>query len=143
MDWIAAAWEWTKSNPAILWWLFAGSAVMFVLTPVAVAWAVVRLPADYFRHRKGEPLATYQRHPAVRLLLFITKNLVGIVLLIAGLAMLVLPGQGLLTIVVGLILIDFPGKLRLERWMATRPPVWRSLNWLRRRAGRAELKRPE
>ena len=60
-----------------------------------------------------------------------------------GIAMLVLPGQGLLTIVVGIVLLNFPGKYRLERWLATRSPVWRSLNWLRRRAGRPELQRPE
>lgn len=79
----------------------------------------------------------------MRPLILIAKNLVGLVLLIAGIAMLVLPGQGLLTIAVGLVLIDFPGKFRLERWLATRRPVWRSLNWLRKRAGRPELTRPE
>jgi hypothetical protein len=49
--------------------------------------------------------------------------------------MLIVPGQGLLTIAVALILLDFPGRFRLERWLATRPAVWRSLNWLRKRAG--------
>jgi hypothetical protein len=52
------------------------------------------------------------------------------------------PGQGLLTIAVGLILLDFPGKFRLERWLATRRSVWRSLNWLRRRAGSKPLQMP-
>ena len=44
--------------------------------------------------------------------------------------MLVAPGQGLLTMVVGLLLVDFPGKYRLERWLVTRQQVWRSINWL-------------
>ncbi len=64
-------------------------------------------------------------------------------LVLAGIAMLVLPGQGVLTIVVGLVLMNFPGKYRLERWMATRRPIWKSLNWLRRKARRPELERPE
>jgi hypothetical protein len=56
--------------------------------------------------------------------------------------MLLVPGQGLLTIAVGLMLVDFPGKFRFERWLAVRPPVWRSINWLRKRAGRGPLERP-
>jgi hypothetical protein len=69
----------------------------------------------------------------------IAKNLAGVTLLAAGLVMLLTPGQGLLTIVVGITLINFPGKMRFERWLATRPPVWRSINWLRERAGRDDL----
>jgi hypothetical protein len=56
--------------------------------------------------------------------------------------MLVVPGQGLLSIAVALIVLDFPGKFRLERWLATRPPVWRSLNWLRKRFDRPPLEIP-
>jgi hypothetical protein len=56
--------------------------------------------------------------------------------------MLLVPGQGLLSIAVALVLLDFPGKYRFERWLATRPAVWRSLNWLRRRAGCKPLQTP-
>jgi hypothetical protein len=73
----------------------------------------------------------------------VIKNLVGVALLLAGLVMLVTPGQGLLTIVVGLTLLSFPGKARLERWIATRPAVWRAINWMRQRAGRDTLEHPE
>ena len=79
----------------------------------------------------------------LRPLYLIAKNILGFVLIIAGIAMLVLPGQGLLTIVVGVVLMNFPGKFRLERWLAMRAPIWRSLNWLRRKARRPELQRPE
>jgi hypothetical protein len=77
-----------------------------------------------------------------RYVLLALKNVLGVVLLIAGLIMLIAPGQGLLTIMIGLTLIDFPGKYRLESWFVTRPAVWKSVNWLRRRAGRAEIQRP-
>ncbi len=143
MEWIASALEWTKSHQAILWCDFAASIALALFTPIAVGWAVIRLPADYFIKRDHAPLDTWEQHPLLRPLLLIGKNLLGIVLVIAGIAMLVLPGQGLLTIVVGLVLIDFPGKFRLERWIATRGPVWRSLNWLRTRAHRPELQWPE
>jgi hypothetical protein len=72
----------------------------------------------------------------------IAKSTLGAILVIAGVLMLVAPGQGLLTIAAGLMLLEFPGKYRLERWLATRRQVWSSMNWLRRRAGREQLSRP-
>ncbi len=143
MEWIAPALDWAKSHQALVWWLFAASIAVLLLTPVVVGWAIVQLPADYFTKRDRRPLATWDKHPVMRPLLLLGKNLLGFVLIIAGIVMLVLPGQGLLTLVVGLVLMDFPGKFRLERWLATRRPVWRSLNWLRRRAHRPELQRPD
>ena len=56
-----------------------------------------------------------------------------------GAAMLVLPGQGILTILAGVMLLDFPGRHRLVCWIVTRHAVLNSLNWVRRRAGRPEL----
>lgn len=126
---------------AILWWCFAASAALFVLTPVAVAWIVVKLPKDYFASPQ-RPKGVWNLPAAARPFFLILKNMLGIMLLVAGLVMLVVPGQGLLTIVIGLMLVDFPGKYRLERWLATRPKVWKTINWLRRRAGREELERP-
>jgi hypothetical protein len=49
--------------------------------------------------------------------------------------MLVLPGQGVLTLCVSLFLLDFPGKRRLERRILGYPPVLHALNRLRTRAG--------
>ena len=143
MEWIAAAFEWAKSHQAIFWWIFAASIVLSLLTPIAVGWTVLQLPSDYFNRKNHRPLDMWTAHPVLRPLLLVAKNLLGLALIIAGIAMLVLPGQGLLTIVVGVVLMDFPGKFRLERWMATRGPVWHSLNWLRIRAHRPELQRPE
>ena len=127
---------------AIMWWSFAASAALFVLTPLAVLWIVVRLPVDYFA-AKRRPNDDGPLPAMLRPVLIVAKNVAGFVLVVAGLVMLVVPGQGLLTIVIGLMLLDFPGKFRLERWLVTRPKVWQSINWLRRRAGHEELKRPE
>jgi hypothetical protein len=135
MEWIDSLVDWASSNDTLLWSLFATSLVLIVLTPLAVVWAVIRLPSDYFTETRRHPLGSWEGHAVLRPVLLIVKNLLGIILLIAGLVMLIVPGQGLLTIAVALILLDFPGKFRLERWLATRPAVWRSLNWLRKRAG--------
>lgn len=72
-------------------------------------------------------------------MLLTAKNLLGYALVMAGIAMLVLPGQGMLTILVGILFLDFPGKYWFERWVVARSPVLQSINWLRRRAGHPPL----
>ena len=59
--------------------------------------------------------------------------------MLAGIAMLVLPGQGVLAILIGIMLLDVPGKYRFERWLVMRPPVWRAVAWLRTKAGKDPL----
>ena len=143
MEWISPALQWAKSHQALFWWIVAASVAFVLITPVIAGWAIIRLPVDYFTQEKRRPLSTWEERPVLRPLFLVAKNLMGLLLVLAGIAMLVLPGQGLLTILIGVVLLDFPGKFRLQRWLATRRPVWRSLNWLRRRARRPELKRPE
>jgi hypothetical protein len=139
---IASAWNWAKSHPSLLAWASAVSLAMFLMTPIGVGWIVIRLPKDYFTAERQIAAAAWHRHPLLLPFTLVAKNLAGFVLLLAGLVMLVTPGQGVLTIAVGLTLIDFPGKRRFERWLATRPPVWRAINWLRERAGQDSLEHP-
>jgi hypothetical protein len=142
MDWLEPLFDWAEANQALLWWLFAASLALVLLTPIAIAWAVIRLPADYFTEKRRRPLRSWDQKPVLRAILLVAKNLLGVLLLLAGLVMLLVPGQGLLSIAVALVLLDFPGKYRLERWLATRPAVWHSLNWLRKRAGHESLQKP-
>ena len=80
----------------------------------------VRIPADYFRRDRRGPTAWRKRHPALRLAVLILKNALGAVLVLGGVIMLFMPGQGLLTIFLGIVLMDFPGKFRLERYLISR-----------------------
>ena len=134
--------DWANDYSTPLWWLCGVSLALLVITPLIVGWLIIRLPTDHFTTKRPRLLSAWDNHPSLRLALIAGKNIVGAILLIAGIAMLVAPGQGLLTIVVGVLLVDFPGKHRLERWLITRQQVWRSINWLRKRAGRPALKRP-
>lgn len=143
MNWLRPLKHWGSDHAGLLWSVTAISAAMFLLTPLLVAWLIVRLPANYFVKEKHPPLVSWQSLPVVRWGLLLLKNLAGLVLLIAGTIMLFTPGQGLLTMAMGLALIDFPGKYRVERWLITRPSVWRSVNWMRKRAGQPEVIRPE
>jgi len=111
------------------------SVVLFVASVVALPWFVARLPRDYFMHHDHEEPISVIGNPGWRRAARVAKNLLGALLLFAGLAMLVLPGQGLLTIIVSLVLLEFPGKRALERKLVSRPQVLRALNAIRRKAG--------
>lgn len=115
--------------------LFGLSVVSLVLVIVLLPVVVVRLPADYFVAKRGD-------HPVERrsLVWIVLRNVVGWVFVAAGLAMLVLPGQGLLTMLVGLLLVDFPGKRKLELKLVRRPRVLRFLNRMREKRGKPPLR---
>jgi hypothetical protein len=75
----------------------------------------------------------------------ITKNIVGAVVVILGVLLSLpgVPGPGLLTIFVGFLLLDFPGKRRLEVWLLNRPKVLGPINRLRQRYGKPPLVLPD
>ena len=140
MDWIKTQ---LGDYEPILWWSAAVSLALLLLTPLLVSYVVVQLPKDYFNPKRRQRAGWPQKYPGLQPIVVLAKNALGAMLAVAGLVMLVVPGQGLLTLVAGLMLMDFPGKFGLERWLATRPAVWRSLNWLRKRFGREPLERPK
>jgi len=123
--------------PALLPWLGIVSLLTFVGSLMFVPWIVARLPVDYFLRHDQREAARRRLHPLLVPLLALGRNLVGLGLLSAGFAMLFLPGQGLLTMLLGLSLMDFPGKHRLRERLLRQPQVEAGLNWLRRRAGKA------
>ncbi len=128
-------------HPHVLAAIGIGSVLMFALSAVGVPWFVARLPVDYFSRRERQKLGMPDiERPRWALALRFGRNLIGLLLLLAGVAMLVLPGQGLLTLLVALLLLDFPGKRRLERRIIASRPVLRAVNALRRRAGRPPMR---
>jgi Putative transmembrane protein (PGPGW) len=112
------------------------SVLLFVGSLVLIPWFVARIPADYFRGDGPPSRAGRGRSAGV---LRVLRNALGVALLAIGVAMLVLPGQGLLTIAMSILLLDIPGKRRLARKIVRRPPVLRALNALRRRSGHPPL----
>ena len=135
--------DWVRSHDILLGWLIAVSAVMFVGSLIAVPWLVIRIPSDYFVRRRRLVDRWQPNHPILRLVLLGAKNFCGTVFILAGLAMLALPGQGILTILVGLMCLDFPGKFALERFLVRQRPVIRTINWIRGKARRSPLQMPD
>lgn len=123
----------------LLWWMGVGSAFVFVISLLSLPWLVAQIPDDYFVPKKRQPTQWKTRQPLIRLIILIGKNCLGYMLLLGGILMLFLPGQGLLTMITGLLLIDYPGKFRLERKIVNTPTVLKSLNWLRAKARKPPL----
>ena len=132
-DWIAEALAWCESHVRLLSFLGAASFALLVATILLVPVLVGALPQDEFKDREAPRHAWRDLHPAIATSLRILRNAFGALCVVAGVALLVLPGQGLLTIFAGVLLLEFPGKRRLVLCVVSKRPIQRTLNWMRRR----------
>ncbi len=123
-----------------LWWGLGISVALALLSVALVTVIVVGWPADRFKG-EGPTEVGRGRHPVVRGLVAVGRNLLGGVLVVLGAIMAVpgVPGQGLLTMLIGLTLVSFPGKRRLERRLVSRPVLLHAVNRLRARFARPPL----
>ncbi len=115
--------------------IFVGSIVVSILI---VGVMIVKIPANYFSSHYQQDFLPNSSW-VTRWGATIAKNLVGAVLVAAGIVMLIGPGQGILTILVGLILMDIPGKRPLEARIIKRPTVLAAVNKLRAKYDKPEL----
>ena len=134
--------SWIESHQALTLLLAGASVLTFIGSILALPVLVAAMPEDYFVDARRHQSRLRRFHPLIYLSLRLLKNGLGWLLVLCGIAMLVLPGQGLLTILVGLVLSDFPGKFALERRLAMNPRIMAAFNWLRRRTGRPPLQVP-
>lgn len=135
--------DWIRAHPAILGWSFGLSVLLFLGSLIVMPVLIARMSSTYFVSRELPEESWRRQHSVTRFTVLILKNVVGAILLLAGVAMLVLPGQGIVTILVGISLLNFPGKRRLELRIVRLPTVLRAIQWIRARAGRPPLVLPE
>ena len=123
-----------------LWWSVGISVGLAVLSLALATAVVVGWPADRFQG-EGPTEHGKDAHPVVRAVGFLARNVSGALLVILGAIMALpgIPGQGLLTILIGLTLLSFPGKRRLERRILRVPAVLHGINRLRARFARPPL----
>lgn len=118
------------------------SAVTFFGTLAVVPVVVVRMSPDYFLKDREPSTMMANRHPVLRWIGLIAKNVAGALLFVLGLALIPLPGQGLLTILLSLTLLDVPGKRAFELRLIRLPGVLKVINQLRQRHHRPPLQLP-
>lgn len=106
------------------------SVSSFVLTVVGCVVMITHLPSNYFlgSHKERRII-----NPFMRFFVSVIKNIVGFFLIVVGALMSVpgVPGQGLLTVLAGLIISDFPGKKRLARRIIRIRTVYLAANKIR------------
>lgn len=137
MDWLLSAVQQYISAETLVT-LTVLSVVFFVGSLIAIPFILVRLPTDFFDTRVPRRWME-NHHPVLRLLGHIVKNVVGAIFLFAGFLMLFLPGQGILTMLIGVTMLDFPGKRRLEAKMIGQPAVLNTINSMRQKFGKLPL----
>jgi hypothetical protein len=113
---------------------------MLVLSFAVSLTIVIRLPPDYFRTPRAQSVQN-AGHGIFFGIGIVLKNFFGVILILLGAILSVpgLPGQGLLTVLAGILLLDFPGKRKLLCKMLSRPPLLQSINRLRTKFSRPPL----
>lgn len=133
---------WIEQHSVLLAWVSVISGLMFVGTLILVPVILIRLPADYFV-REPKVVSRTSFAWITWLITRVVKNVLGWIFIFAGFAMLILPGQGVLTILLGISLTDLPFKRKLQHWIITRPRIQKGINWIREKANKPPLVFPD
>ena len=134
--------SWSSMNSDLIFLLGSLSVFILIISVFMMVLIISFLPEDYFKSENRNLISSVQnsRYPLLKLLALITKNFFGVLLFLSGILMLVLPGQGILTIITGLVFIDYPGKYKFERKLLRQKGVINSINWIRSRLRKPSLK---
>lgn len=138
MEWLAQIWEFLTLAKIMLGvGLFLFS---FTVSLLAVGIVMVKIPADYFSSHYA-PQFMLDKPWLMRWSAVILKNFLGFILIIIGIILSLpgVPGQGILTILLGLIMLDIPGKRPLEAKIISRPHILSNVNSLRAKYGKPPL----
>jgi len=105
-----------------------------------VSFILVKLPADHFSKKRKTKFWAGPR-PAIHAAKVIGKNIGGVLLVALGIVLSLpgVPGQGLLTVLLGIMLLDFPGRHRLEQKLLSKPSIVNTINRLRKRFDKPPL----
>lgn len=149
LDWLSRLWtsfsNWLAQFWASLTWqmLLTGAGLFllsFAISTALVSFALVKLPATYFHSSHVRDFFEHENR-AIRWSGLILKNLIGLVLIGVGIVLSLpgIPGPGIVTILLGLVMLDIPGKRPLETRLVRRPAVLQSINRLRARFDKPPL----
>ncbi len=132
------AFSYFLQNNQIFLYISGLSTIFFLLSLLGLSWLISIIPHNYFVDKKRVSLIK-MKNPLMWLPIIIIKNSIGLVLILCGILMLILPGQGVLTIITGLIFLDYPGKFRFERSLVRNKLILNSMNWIRRKRNKPDL----
>ena len=114
-------------------WLAITSLATFFLSLLIIPLIISNLSVHCFLNITSSPQK--KTLSAWKVILLLLRNIIGILLLFAGFVMLFLPGQGLLTMLIGILLLSFPGKPKILNYLIHKQSLQRSLDWIRKKSG--------
>ena len=132
------AFSYFLQNNQIFLYISGLSTIFFLLSLMGLSWLISIIPHNYFVDKKRVSFIK-MKNPLMWLSIVIIKNSIGLILILCGILMLILPGQGVLTIITGLIFLDYPGKFRFERSLVRNKLILNSMNWIRRKLDKPDL----
>lgn len=117
-----------------------GFLISLAISFAAITIVMVKIPENYFSSHYEQDFLPGSPW-LVRWGAVILKNLLGVFLIALGILLSLpgVPGQGILTILLGLIMLDIPGKRPLEARIIKRPRVLSAINNLRARFSKPPL----
>jgi len=127
------------NHEELILWLTIASVIGLIASFLLIPWILIQIPSDYFSHEKRQKHQWYNDLPILRVVLLLMKNILGIIFIISGIIMLFIPGQGIITIIIGVIFADFPYKYNIEQWIISHPTVLRYINELRTKAKQSPI----
>ena len=122
----------------LILWFGSISLFVFLFSLLSIKWLVSLIPEDYFINKKDSKIKT--SNIFIWYIVLIFKNLIGYSLILGGIMMLVLPGQGLFTIIIGLMMSNYPCKYSIEKKFIAIPTILKSINWLRRKSNKPPIR---
>lgn len=130
---------WLENNSYILFYLGIISVLIFIFSIVGLRLFIIAIPSDYFINKKR---VSALRDNSILLWVFykIFKNIIGYIFIAIGLLALVLPGQGILMILIGLMMSDYPKKFNLEKKIIKINTVRKGVNWIRIKSNVEKIK---
>ena len=124
----------------ILIWLGIISIFLFIASLILTPQFIKKMPSDYFINSNYHLIKI---NSVSQFLVFMLKNITGLALIVAGIIMLFTPGQGIIAIIIGLFLIQFKGKYKLEQKLISNDLTFKTLNWIRTKMGVDNFQRLE
>ena len=131
--------QWVSKETLI--WVSTISGIGLLAFVIVIPWLIVRMPEDFFSNpQRYNWLDT--KPPIVRIPVRILKNVLAFALVVLGVVMFLTPASGLFPILLGVVLADVPGKMKLQRWILCRKTIRKSMNWLRGKFHRKPVQLP-
>lgn len=109
------------------------SLLTFGISIVCIPLLVARLPRNFFQLTAKSNRSNVRKFTLRNAILSLLRNITGFALLLAGIAMLFLPGQGIITIIIALATMSFPLKNELIYKLTRKHSVQQALDWMRKK----------